>query len=189
MRYLACLLIVTLTLSLQGCISAVGAAAVGGVLIYKRKSVESFARDQHIKSEINNAYVKNGALWEHNHIVVSSVNGNVLLAGEARTTALRDEAVALAKNVNGVQRVYNEITIGKPVSLWRKTRDASITTIIKSKMLVARNFDPSGIKVITNNGIVYLMGVASPTQSDKAAEIAGTTTGVKKVVKVFQYIT
>ncbi len=189
MRYLACLLIIALILPLQSCISAVGAAAVGGILIYKRKDVESFVRDQHTEAAINNAYVKNGALWEHNHIVVSCVNGNVLLAGEARNANLRNEAVTIAKNVKGVQRIYNEIAIGKPVSLWRKTKDAYITTIIKSKMLVARDFDPSGIKVITNNGIVYLMGIASPTQSDKAAEIASTTTGVKKVVKVFQYIT
>ena len=189
MRYLACLLIITLTLSLQSCLSAVGVAAVGGVLVYKRKAVENFAHDQHIESKINNSYVKNGALWERNHIVVSSVNSNVLLAGEARTPALRSKAVALAKQVPGVHKVYNEISISPPISLWRKTKDAAITTTIKSKMLVAKNFDPSNIKVITNNGIVYLLGVVSPTQSDRAAEIASTTTGVKKVVKVFQYIT
>ena len=188
MRYLACLIITILGLTLQGCLPVVGVAA-GGAAVYNRKAIENFVNDQHVESEINKAYSKNGALATDNHIVVSSVNGNVLLAGEARTAALRDEAATLAQQAKGVRRVYNEIVIAKPISFWRKSQDATITTKIKSKMFVAPDFDPSGIKVVTNNGIVYLMGVVSPKQSDKAAEIASTTGGVKKVVKAFQYIT
>lgn len=188
-RSLYLVLIIITSFLLQGCFTAAGTAVIGGAVIYKRKAIENVISDQHIKSEINNAYFANGELWQENRVIVSSVNGNVLLTGEVRTVALKQRAIALAKNVAGINQLYNEISIGKPVSLFRQTLDAGITLIIKTKMIFKQNFDPSNIKVITNNGIVYLMGVVNPEQADKAAEIASTTTGVKKVIKVFQYIT
>jgi osmotically-inducible protein OsmY len=185
-------LLITLIIScllLQSCFTAVGTAVVGGAVIYKRKALENTISDQHIDAKINNAYFQTGQLWEQNRIIVSCVNGNVLLTGEVRTAALKQQAIAIVKNIPEIKQVYDQIQIGKPVGLLQQTIDATITLIIKTKMLFAQNFDPSNIKVITNNNVVYLMGIVNPEQSDRAAEIASTSSGVKKVVKVFQYIT
>lgn len=190
MRRLSLLLTIIITsLLLQSCFTAVGTAVVGGAVIYKRKAIENVISDQHIEAKINNAYFNNGELWEQNRVIVSSVNGNVLLTGEVRTAALKQKAITLAKNIPEIKQLYDEINIGTPVGLLRQTLDTAITIIIKGKMLLAQNFDPSNIKIITNNGVVYLMGVVDPQQSDRAAEIASTTSGAKKVIKVFQYIT
>ena len=191
MRYFVCLLITLLALSLQSCLPvAIGVAAgAGGTAVYKRKAIKDFINDQRIETEISTAYKDNGLLSKNNHIITSSVNGNVLLVGEIQTAESRSQAAVLAQQAQGVQRVYNELTVSEAISLWRRTKDTAITTKVKSKMLVAPDFDPSHIKVITNNGIVYLIGTVTPKQSDQAAEIASTTSGTKKVVKAFQYIT
>ena len=177
------------TFLLQSCFTAVGTAVVGGAIIYKRKAIENVISDQHIESEINNAYFANGELWQQNRVIVSCVNGNVLLTGEVRQPALKQTAIQLAKKVAGINQIYDEIAISTPVSIFRQILDASITTIIKTKMIFSQNFDPSSIKVVTNDGAVYLMGVVNPQQADKAAEIASKTSGVNKVIKIFQYIT
>lgn len=177
------------TLLLQSCFTAVGTAVVGGAVIYKRKAIENVLSDQAIEAKLNNAYFSNGELWEANRVIVSSVNGYVLLTGEVRTPTLKQKALSLAKNIPQIKRVYDQIQIGKPVNIFRQMLDAAITFIIKTKMLAAADFDPSSTKVITNNGVVYLMGVVNPQTADHAAEIASTTSGVKKVVKVYQYIT
>lgn len=189
LRIISISLILITTLLLQGCFTVVGTAVVGGTIIYKRKAIENIISDQHIESEINNAYFSNGELWQQNRVIVSCVNGNVLLTGEVRTPTLKQTAISLAQKVAGISQIYDEIAINTPVNIFRQMLDASITVIIKTKMIFSQNFDPSSIKVVTNDGVVYLMGIVNPEQADKGAEIASKTSGVKKVVKVFQYIT
>jgi osmotically-inducible protein OsmY len=181
--------IILCSVLLSSCWEAATTAVAGGFLVYKRHAVENFANDERIKSEINNAYFQVPQIWDQNHIVVSSVNGYVLLAGEARTAEIKQQAVALAKKVSGVARVYDNISIAEPVSFFQQTKDSALTAIIKTKMFFAENFDPSGVKVITIDNVVYVLGVVTLQQSDQAADIASRTAGVTKVVKVFQYIT
>ena len=188
-KFFAISTILFCSLLLSSCWEAATTAVAGGFLVYKRHAVENFANDARIKTEINNAYFQIPEIWDQNHIVVGCVNSYVLLAGEARTPAIKQQAVALAKKVSGVAKVYDNISIGEPVSFFQQTKDTTITAIIKTKMFFAENFDPSGMKVITDNNVVYLLGVVSPQQADQAADIASKTTGVTKVVKVFQYIT
>lgn len=176
-------------LLLSSCWEAATTAVAGGFLVYKRHAVENFANDIRIKSEINNAYFQDANIWDQNHIVVGCVNGYVLLAGETRTAEIKRQALQLAQKVTGVVKVYDNIDISESLSLFQQSKDAVITVIIKTKMFFAENFDPSSIKVITNNNVVYLLGVVNPQQADQAAEIASKTAGVVKVVKVFQYIT
>ena len=181
--------ILFLTLCLQGCWQAVGTAAIGGALLYKRQPIEQSINDQHITADIQKTYFNNGELWEENRVVVSTVNGYVLLTGQVRSDDLRQEAQTLAESIPCSSRMYNQISIGSPVSLFQQIKDAYTTLQIKTNMLITKDFDPSAVKVITDNGIVYLMGVVEPKQADQAASIASNTDGVVKVVKVFQYIT
>lgn len=188
-NFFASLFIILSCFSLSSCWEAATTAVAGGFLVYKRHAIENFANDIRIKSEINNLYFQEATIWDQNHIVVGCVNGYVLLAGEARTAEIKRHAVALAQKVTGVVKVYDNIDISESLSLFQQSKDASITAIIKTKMFFAEDFDPSSIKVITNNDVVYLLGVVSPQQADQAADIASKTAGVTKVVKVFQYIT
>ena len=181
--------IILCSLLLSSCWEAATTAVAGGFLVYKRHAVENFANDARIKSEINNAYFQVPEIWDQNHIVVGCVNAYVLLAGEARTPEIKQQAMALAKKVSGVVRIYDNISIAEPVSFFQQSKDTAITAVIKTKMFFAENFDPSGVKVITINNVVYLLGVVTLQQSDQAADIASKTSGVTKVVKVFQYIT
>jgi osmotically-inducible protein OsmY len=188
-RYVAATFILISSLLLSSCWEAATTAVVGGFIVYKRHAVENFANDARIKTDINNAYFQVPEIWDQNHIVVGCVNGYVLLAGEARTEAIKQHAMSLAQKVSGVVRVYNNISVAPPIDIFQQSQDTTITAILKTKMFFAENFDPSGVKVITDNNVVYLLGVVSPQQADQAADIASKTVGVTKVVKVFQYIT
>ncbi len=190
-KFFSVSIILVLTLLLNSCWIAVGSAVVGGVLVYKRHDVKTVVSDEWIESQINNDYYDDVELWENNRVIVTCLNGNVLLIGEVRNEALRDKAIAMAKATDGVQRVYNQIEIGTPVSIFQQAKDAFITSVIKTKMIFTfeNNFDPSAIKVVTNNNVVYLMGVVGPELADQASDIASKSVGVEKVVRVFQYIT
>ena len=176
---------------LNSCWIAVGSVVGAGIIVYKRHDIKTVASDAWIKSQINNDYFNDVELWENNRVIVTCLHGNVLLVGEVRNEALRDKAISMAKSTNGVQRVYNQITIGTPVSIFQQSRDAFITVVIKTKMYFTfeGNFDPSAIKVVTNDNVVYLMGVVGPELADQASDIASKSIGVEKVVRVFQYIT
>jgi osmotically-inducible protein OsmY len=93
----------------------------------------------------------------------------------------------LAHSVADVKRIYNEITIQGPTSSLTRTSDAWITTKIKSQMLATDDLQSGTIKVLTENGAVYLMGVVTHDQADMSVDIARQVSGVQKVVKIFQY--
>jgi osmotically-inducible protein OsmY len=126
-------------------------------------------------------------LKNDSHIEVTVFNNIVLLTGEAPTLELKQKAEEQAKKEQGVVRVYNQISVEGPTSTLTHTSDAWITTKIKSKMLANDELKSSSIKVVTENGAVYLIGVVSQQQADVAVNIARHVSGVQKVVKVFQY--
>ena len=189
MRVFSLITIVVLSLLLQSCWEAAGSTAIGGLLVYKRQAVKNVINDQDIESKVNRGLFANGQLWERNHVIVSSVGGYVLVAGQVRTAALKQQVQTIAQNITGIRRLYNEIEVGEPIGLFTQIKDSFITLIIKTKMMTAENFDPSSVKIITDNGIVYLLGTVGPEEADQATDIASKAVGVKKVVKVFQYIT
>lgn len=126
-------------------------------------------------------------LRNDSHIEVTVFNHVVLLTGETPEAAWRQEADEIARSVNGVDKVYNQISIQGPTSSLTRTSDTWITTKVKSQMLATPNLKSGSIKVVTENGVVYLMGIVSREQADTAVEIARQVSGVQKVVKIFQY--
>lgn len=122
------------------------------------------------------------------HIVVTSFNGIVLLAGQVSTEALRQRAAATVAKIKKVRRVHNEITVAGKTSMVIRSNDSWITTKIKSKMLSDKTIQGNRIKVVTENGVVYLMGLITREEGDRAAEVARKTSGVQKVVRIFEYI-
>lgn len=175
--------------SLTGCIPAalvVGATA-GGAVVYDKRPTKTMLQDQKASESVSQMVVNAPELQQGTHIVVATFNHIMLLAGQTETAAQRDKVYALASTVKNVSRIYNEITVETPTSKWQRTQDTWMTTKVKSKMLAQAGFHSTQIKVVTENGTVYLMGILSHSQADDAVDIARHTDGVQTVVKVFEY--
>jgi len=183
------LLIALLTLALQGCFFIAGAAAGAAAItiVYDHRTVDSILQDQRIDREVLRKIADNPELHSSTHISVTSFGQVVLLTGEAPTPELRKQVEATAWTVKGITRIYNAITIQGPTSTLTHASDTWITTKIKTEMLATKGLKPASIKVVTENGTVYLMGTVTPAQEATVVNIARHTAGVQKVVKIFQY--
>lgn len=117
-----------------------------------------------------------------------SYNGLILLLGQVSSDSLREQAVTVAQGIDRVRTVHNELTVGGPISYPARTNDAYITSKVKSKLVATKEVPGSKIKVVTENGVVYLMGMLPRAEADQAVEVASTVYGIQKIVKVFEYI-
>lgn len=121
------------------------------------------------------------------HIVVITYNGATLLAGQTPSNELKQLAGKAASSVQGVSKIYNELQILPPTSLLARSNDSLLTTKIKTQMLADRSVPGSKIKVVTENGIVYLMGLITRREADRAVNLVQGVSGVQRIVKLFQY--
>ncbi|MBX3709336.1 MAG: BON domain-containing protein [Gammaproteobacteria bacterium] len=183
------LIIIGLTLALQGCIFVAGAAAGAAAIaiVYDHRTIQKVLEDTEVANKISDKIRKIPALRNESHIEVTVFNHIVLLTGQTPNLAWKQQAEEITKTVSGVTRVYNQITIEGPTSSLTHTSDAWITTKIKGEMLATENLKSSSIKVVTENGVVYLMGIVNTQQANVAVDIARQVSGVQKVVKIFQY--
>ncbi len=175
-------------LLVQGCSSIISATTDEPIKVDPgERSSGSFLDDQIIETTaLVNLDKANPELAQSNLVVVS-YNGIVLLAGQVSNEQLRQLAAETVARVKKVRRVHNEITVSGTTSMVARSNDSWITTKIKSKMLADGNIDSSRIKVVTENGVVYLMGLVTREQADQAAELTRTTAGVQRVVRIFEY--
>ncbi|WP_127477888.1 BON domain-containing protein [Sulfurivermis fontis] len=175
---------------LQGCAPViVGGAAAGAVAVADdQRTTGTIIDDQGIELKIGKAINDNAELREQTHINITSFNGVVLLSGEAATAAQRDQAEKLAAAVVKVRRVVNDIVIGPISSLASRSRDSWLTTKVKTQLLGDKDVPGNQIKVLTEAQTVYLMGMVTRSQGDRAGEITRNTSGVKRVVKLFEYV-
>lgn len=121
------------------------------------------------------------------HIVVTSYNGVVLLAGQTPRNDLKGLAEQAARKVNNVSKVHNELQVMQPTSLLARSNDSLLTSRIKTQMLADSNVPGSRIKVITENGVVFMLGLVSQAEATHATNLVQSVSGVQKVVKLFQY--
>lgn len=122
------------------------------------------------------------------HISVVSYNGYVLLAGQVNSEALKSTATEVVRQVRGVRRIYNELEIAAPSSAMTRTSDTWITAKVKSWLLGAGDIEGSRVKVVTENGVVYLMGLATRAEAERISERAAGLSGVQRVVRLFELI-
>ncbi len=181
--------LVLILVLLQGCAAVVvGGAATGAKVAHDRRTTGTFIEDEAIELKSLKAIFDDKELNKQTHINVTSFNTIVLLSGEAPTEELRQRVVDIVTNVDKVSHVHNEIAIAGPSSLMSRSGDTLITTKVKTKLIAEKNLDGTHVKVVTENGVVYLMGLVTREDGEKATEIARQTGGVQKVVKLFQYI-
>jgi len=173
--------------TLAGCIEAVVVGgATGAVAAADRRTTGSFIDDESIEFKANSAISKDDSLKDA-HINVTSLNGVVLLTGEVPTEAQRTKILEHTRAVPRVRRVVNEIRISPPTAYSARFSDTWLTTKVRSKMTGDDKLDSLQIKVVTENGVVYLMGLTKKSEGERAAELASQVGGVQKVVKLFEY--
>ncbi|MFT7387918.1 MAG: osmotically-inducible protein OsmY [Candidatus Endobugula sp.] len=122
------------------------------------------------------------------HIDVTSFNNVILLTGQVPTNELKLLAKLTTDKVNGVKKVYNELQIKGNTALLVRTNDSWLSTKVKGVFIADDIIDSSKVKVIVEDGVVYLMGLLTQTEADYVASVASSITGVQEVVKVFEYI-
>ncbi len=150
------------------------------------RTMAQMLEDENIETKATvNIHAENEA-YHDSHLVVVSYNGYVLLAGQVNDQVLKDEATKIVSKVGGVRRLYNELEIGPPSSAIRSTSDTWITTRIKSALLSSSDEQGMRIKVVTENGVVYLMGLVTQEEADRISKKAASVSGVRRVVRLFE---
>lgn len=174
---------------LQGC---AGLLLVGGagaaVAANDRRTVGAQLDDKAIAVKAGSAIRSADDLTEEVHINVTSLNGVVLLTGEAPTAEARDKVLAAVRTVSGVRRTVNEIRVAKISTLANRNNDTWLTSKVKTKLIGVENLDSAHVKVVTESSAVYLMGLVKRVEGDAAANAAADVAGVERVVKLFEYL-
>ncbi|MCB1595919.1 MAG: BON domain-containing protein [Xanthomonadales bacterium] len=178
------------TIILTSCTPVVvGGAIVTGISVANdRRSAGQVIDDKIISAQIRREIHQN--INNDKHIKVMTYNGVVLIAGEAETNKDRIKAEDIAASINGVVKVVNELHDTIPTNLKRRTKDSYITSKAKSSLIKIDldGFNPTRVKIMTVRGHVYLMGKVSSQESEAVVEKIRNLRGVRKVIKVFEYL-
>ncbi|MGI9916237.1 BON domain-containing protein [Vibrio owensii] len=181
------LVILCAALSMSGCAGLfIAGAATTANLVTDTRTTKEIWQDNNIEFEV--AAIGNKAPFKGKaRVVASSYNGTVVLMGQAPTQELINEFESKAREVNGVKNIHNQIKQKEPLSVTQISNDSWITTKVKSALLTDSELNGVKVKVITEDSDVFLFGYVTPEQSERATEITRNISGVKQVIKGFQY--
>jgi osmotically-inducible protein OsmY len=174
-------------LLLQGCPAVVVGAGVGAAMVADdRRSSGTQLEDQVIERKISSSI--EDAHDEGVRVSVISYNRVVLLVGQVPSEAVKDDIGSMALATQNVRTVQNEVEIAGASSFVSRSSDALLTSKVKSRLLNSEGVQTNHVKVVTSNDTVYLMGLVTRAEAAAATETAATTSGVQRVVKVFEYL-
>ena len=174
--------------ALQGCFTVVAAGVTQGVMVaVDRRSVGTQTEDESIEWKASARVSEK--FGDKVHVNFTSYNRKVLLSGEVPDEATRAEVERLTSGVANVEGVHNELVIGPLTSFGNRSNDAYITSKVKSRSIDVGKFNPIHVKVVTEAGTVFLLGLVTQAEADSAVQVARTTAGVKKVVNLLEIIT
>jgi len=173
---------------LQGCVGLVAAGGAGAAVAVDRRTAGTIVDDEAIELKISKAINEDRDLGEKAHINITSYNNIVLLSGETPTSAMHNHAIDVARHIEKVRKVYNEIAVGQPTTMKSRSEDTWITAKIKTKLLGVKEVSAANVKVVTENRTVYLMGLVNHTEGHAAVEAARFVDGVARVVPLFEYL-
>jgi len=172
---------------LQGCFPIVATGVGSGALmVADRRTTGAYVDDEAIEQKALSLIGQH--FGNKNHVNVTSYNRNVLLTGEVQDENARAEVQRLTGTVANVRAVVNELVVGPPSSISSRTNDTFITTNIKARFVNNKVFSVNHVKIVTEANVVFLLGIVTHAEAEKAAEIASASKGVKKVVRVFEPI-
>ena len=179
---------VTVATSLTGCFPVVaGGAVMTGMVATDRRTSGAQVEDESIELRASDRL--NTAFGDKIHQNVTSFNRIVLITGEAATPAVQQQAGQIVGKVENVRSVVNELVVAEKSSLAQRSNDTYITSKVKASLIDAKDLQSNTIKVVTERQVVYLMGLVTQREANRASEVARGVDGVKKVVRVFEYLT
>lgn len=185
--FLCLLCVILASCLLQGCVvAAAGSAATGATVATDRRTTGTMVDDQSIALKATHQLCLRKPLWYASHINTISYNNVLLLVGQTPTEAFRQEAEEAVSDLPKVRRIHNELTVGEPTSLATRAKDTWITAQIKTKLFGSKTMSASRVKVITEDGVVYLMGITTENEKMEATDIARAIDGVEKVIQIFE---
>jgi len=184
---LALLLAASAAPLLQGCFPVVAAGAgAGAMMAADRRTSGAYVEDEGIEWKASAAIKQK--LGDLVHVNVTSYNRNVLITGEVPNDTVKSQLPGIVAGVPNVRGITNDAQVAGHSSLTSRSNDALITSKIKARMIDSDAVEAHLIKVVTEAGTVYLMGLVTRDEADAATQVTRTTSGVKKVVRVFEYI-
>ena len=186
MKIAALMLVLSATLLLEACVplvvTGVGATAL---LAGDRRSTGVYVEDENIEWKARGRLIER---FKDTHVNVTSFNLTVLLTGEVPSEQMKLEVADAIRAIPSVKSVNNELAVGGNTALTARANDSFITTNVKTRFINNGKFSINHVKVVTEAGTAYLLGIVTREEADAATELARTTSGVSRVVKMFEYI-
>ncbi|WP_419147263.1 division/outer membrane stress-associated lipid-binding lipoprotein [Pseudoalteromonas 'SMAR'] len=174
---------------LQGCAAAVVAGTAGAVSAANdRRTIGAQIDDNNIEIKGTLAIKGIKHLAERANITLVSVNGVVLMIGQVANQEMKSQAERALQDVSGIRQIHNQLRLSSNIGITTQTHDTWLTSKVKTKLLAADDVNGANIKVVTENAEVFLMGLVSQTEANCAVEIARNISGVKRVIKAFEYL-
>lgn len=189
MKYFFAALFITALTALSGCGSMLATLETDTIEEEEgERTWGSFVEDDSIETKARvNIHAADEA-FDNAHLNIVSYNGYVLIAGQVASEQLKKKATDVVREIRGVRRIYNELEVAAPSSGMTRTSDTWITTKVKSFLLGSSDIQGNRVKVVTENGVVYLMGLATSAEAARITEEASDISGVQKVVKLFELL-
>jgi osmotically-inducible protein OsmY len=174
---------------LQGCAAVVvGGAATGVAVAHDRRTAGTIVDDESIEVKAAAALNADKEIRDQTHLNVTSYNNVVLMTGETPTQQVGQRAYQIVSGLDKVKKVHNETVVAAPSSFGSRSNDALLTSKVKTRMIATKGFDSTLVKVVSERGTVYLMGLVYRHEADLATAITRQTEGVQRVVKLFEYL-
>lgn len=186
-RFPALLLALAILAPLTGCAPLVATGVGTGVLMVEdRRTTGTYLLDEEI--ELKAAGRLYDMKLEGVHANFTSFNRRLLISGEAPTETVKTQVAEMARGLPNVREVINELDLGAPSGYASRSHDSYLTAKVKTRFLDDNRFSAHHVKVVTENEVVYLMGMVRRGEGTAAAEVAARTSGVARVIKVFEYL-
>lgn len=164
----------------------IGGAVTAVALTEDRRTGGAFVDDENIE---NRALLRvKSRFGDQVHINITSYNRHVLLSGEATSDTVKRSVEAEVSTIPGIKGVFNEMVVGPQAGVIAVSNDTRLTTIVKTRFLEANRFQANHVKVVTEARVVFLMGIVKRAEADAATQLASTTSGVLRVVRLFEYL-
>ncbi|WP_371376742.1 BON domain-containing protein [Thalassotalea aquiviva] len=173
--------------ALQGCaVALVGGVAVGAATANDRRTIGAQIDDQSIEVKAYAMMAEDQELDKSTQVQVVSLNGTVLIVGQALSSKDKQKIYSMVNQIQGVKKIHNQIRVARLTSLGTKTHDTWLTTKVKSELLADDRVDGTAIKVVSEDSEVFLMGLVGPKEADVAVDITRHVGGVSRVYKAFE---
>ena len=186
-RRLLLIIAIPVFTQLTGCAAVVIGAGVGaGTAANDARTTGTFIDDELIEFKVSTELSQQSDLWEQSHVNATSFNNIVLLTGETTSEDNKRRIAQIAASIEKVRSVHNELAIAAPSSMVARSSDTWITSKVKTNLLSEMNIDATRVKVVTEKGVVYLMGLVPSAEANTATELARRVGGVERVVRLFE---